>query len=145
MLVAKSFSFSFIIPCDMDCLHAFFLLCFRYSADSASKLPPVDIIITTADPFKEPAIITANTVLSVLAIDYPVQKFACYISDDGASTITFYSLVETLRFAKRWVPFCRKFDIETRAPFMYFSKQSAQHSKKSDPNFLREWHEMKVL
>eukprot|EP00253_Pinus_taeda_P029721 PITA_29721 len=115
----------------------------RYSGESASKLPPVDIIITTADPLKEPPIITANTVLSVLAIDYPVQKFACYISDDGASTLTFYSLVETLRFAKRWVPFCRKFDIEPRAPFMYFYKQNPQHSNKSDPNFVKEWQEMK--
>lgn len=115
----------------------------RYSGESASKLPPVDIIITTADPFKEPPIITANTVLSVLAIDYPVQKFACYISDDGASTITFYSMVETIRFAKRWVPFCRKFEIETRAPFMYFYRQNPHHSNKSDPNFLKEWQEMK--
>jgi cellulose synthase A len=104
----------------------------------------VDIIITTSDPFKEPAIITANTVLSVLAIDYPVQKFACYVSDDGASAITFYSLVETLRFAKKWVPFCKKFDIETRAPFVYFSEESPQHSKSFDPSFLQEWQEMKV-
>lgn len=44
----------------------------RYSGESAAKLPPVDIIITTADPLKEPPIITANTVLSVLAIDYPL-------------------------------------------------------------------------
>lgn len=115
----------------------------RYSGESASKLPPVDIIITTADPFKEPPIITANTLLSVLAIDYPVQKFACYISDDGASTITFYSLVETLKFAKRWVPFCIKFEIETRAPFMYFYRQNRHHSNKSDPKFLKEWQEMK--
>lgn len=67
---------------------------FRYSGEFTSKLPPVDIIITTSDPFKELAIMT------VLAIDYPVQKFTCYVSDDGASPITFYSLVETVRFAK---------------------------------------------
>ncbi|KAH9307453.1 hypothetical protein KI387_035364, partial [Taxus chinensis] len=111
----------------------------RYSRESASKLPAVDIFITTTDPFKEPALITANTVLSVLALDYPVEKFACYISDDGASPITFYSLVETLSFAKKWVPFCRKFNIQKRAPFMYFSKEI----KSSDPNFLREWQDMK--
>ena len=105
----------------------------------------MDIIITTIDPFWETAITTTNTILSVLAINYPVQKIACYISDDGASPITFYSLVETLGFAKRWVPFCKKFNIEKRAPFMYFSKQSLEHSKKSDPNFLREWEEMKVF
>ncbi|KAH9307454.1 hypothetical protein KI387_035365, partial [Taxus chinensis] len=111
----------------------------RYGGESASKLLPVDIIITTTDPFKEPALMTANTVLSVLALDYPVEKIACYVSDDGASPITFYSLVETLSFAKKWVPFCMKFNVETRAPFMYFSKQK----KPSDPDFAREWLDMK--
>ena len=104
----------------------------------------MDIIITTTDPFREPAITTANTVLSVLAIDYPVQKFACYVSDDGASPITFYSLVQTLSFAKRWVPFCRKFGIEIRAPSVYFSKESPQHSNSFDTNFVQEWQLMKV-
>ncbi|KAH9307451.1 hypothetical protein KI387_035362, partial [Taxus chinensis] len=110
-----------------------------YCGESASKLPSVDIFITTTDPFKEPALITANTVLSVLALDYPVEKISCYISDDGASPITFYSLVETLSFAKNWVPFCRKFNIQKRAPFMYFSKEV----KSSDPNFLQEWQNIK--
>jgi len=142
------FAFEWILQCNLRWLLVDYksyperLAC-RYSGESASKLPPVDIIITTADPFKEPAIVTANTVLSVLALDYPVQKFACYVSDDGASPITFYSLVETLRFAKKWVPFCRKFDIETRAPFVYFSEESPQHSKSFDTNFLQEWQEMK--
>ncbi|XP_057847573.2 cellulose synthase-like protein H1 isoform X2 [Cryptomeria japonica] len=113
----------------------------RYGGESASKLPSVDIIITTTDPFKEPAIMTANTVLSVLAVDYPVERIACYVSDDGSSPITFYSLVETLSFAKKWVPFCKKFNIETTAPFMYFSIQN----KPSDPKFLREWQDMKVI
>uniref|UniRef100_A0A0D6QW26 Glycosyltransferase 2-like domain-containing protein n=1 Tax=Araucaria cunninghamii TaxID=56994 RepID=A0A0D6QW26_ARACU len=107
----------------------------RYGGESASKLPPVDIIITTTDPYMEPAILTANTVLSVLAIDYPVDKFACYVSDDGASPITFYSLVEILDFAKKWVPFCRKYNIESRAALLYFSKET----KPSDPDFLQEW------
>ncbi|GLJ23962.1 hypothetical protein SUGI_0455540 [Cryptomeria japonica] len=111
----------------------------RYGGESASELPPVDIIITTTDPYKEPAIITANTVLSVLALDYPVEKIACYVSDDGGSPITFYSLVETLEFAKKWVPFCRNFNIELRIPIMYFSKTP----KSSDPKFLEQWQVMK--
>eukprot|EP00253_Pinus_taeda_P026601 PITA_26601 len=141
------FAFQWILECNLRWLLVHYrtyperVAC-RYSGEFTSKLPPVDIIITTSDPFKEPAIMTANTVLSVLAIDYPVQKFACYVSDDGASPITFYSLVETIRFAKKWVPFCRKFDIETRAPFVYFSKESPQHSKSFDANFLRERQEM---
>ncbi|XP_057828831.2 cellulose synthase-like protein H1 isoform X1 [Cryptomeria japonica] len=111
----------------------------RYGGESASKLPPVDIIITTTDPYKEPALITANTVLSVLALDYPVEKIACYVTDDGGSPITFYSLVETLEFAKKWVPFCRNFNIELRIPIMYFSKTP----KSSDPKFLQQWQVMK--
>ncbi|XP_057847609.2 cellulose synthase-like protein H1 [Cryptomeria japonica] len=111
----------------------------RYGGVPASKLPSVDIIITTTDPYKEPAIVTANTVLSVLALDYPVEKIACYVSDDGGSPITFYSLVETLEFAKKWVPFCRTFNIELRVPLMYFSKIP----KSSDPKFLQQWQCMK--
>ncbi|KAE8676858.1 Cellulose synthase A catalytic subunit 4 [Hibiscus syriacus] len=57
------------------------------------------------DPLKEPPIITANTVLSILAADYPVDKVCCYLSDDGASMLTFDSLSETAEFARRWVPF----------------------------------------
>ncbi|KAJ0477499.1 putative cellulose synthase (UDP-forming) [Helianthus annuus] len=32
---------------------------------------------------KEPPFITSNTVLSILAVDYSVDKVACYDSDDG--------------------------------------------------------------
>jgi len=75
---------------------------------ASSSCPEINftIIITTSDPFREPAIITTNTILSVLAIDYPVQKIVWYVSDDDASPMTFYSLVETLKFAKNWVLFC---------------------------------------
>ncbi|XP_057828845.2 cellulose synthase-like protein H1 isoform X2 [Cryptomeria japonica] len=111
----------------------------RYGGESASNLPPVDIIITTTDPYKEPPIITANTVLSVLGLDYPVEKIACYVSDDGGSPITFYSLLETLEFAKKWVPFCRNNNIELRIPLLYFSKTP----KSSDPKFLQQWQCMK--
>ncbi|KAK7852353.1 cellulose synthase a catalytic subunit 8 [udp-forming] [Quercus suber] len=50
---------------------------------------------------KEPPLITANTVLSVLAMDYPVDKVCCYLSDDGASVLSFESLVETADFARK--------------------------------------------
>ncbi|KAF8396419.1 hypothetical protein HHK36_018038 [Tetracentron sinense] len=72
------------------------------------ELPPVDVFVTTADPVLEPPIITVNTVLSLLAVDYPAHKLACYVSDDGGSLLTFYSLVEAAKFAKLWVPFCKK-------------------------------------
>ncbi|KAI8551966.1 hypothetical protein RHMOL_Rhmol06G0228500 [Rhododendron molle] len=66
------------------------------------ELPPVDMFVTTADPVLEPPILTVNTVLSLLALDYPADKLACYVSDDGGSPLTFYSLVEASKFAKLW-------------------------------------------
>ncbi|KAJ7948132.1 Cellulose synthase [Quillaja saponaria] len=60
------------------------------------------MFVTTADPILEPPIITVNTVLSLLAVDYPADKLACYVSDDGCSPITFYSLVEASKFAQLW-------------------------------------------
>lgn len=36
----------------------------------------------TADPVREPPIIVVNTVLSLLAVNYPANKLACYVSDD---------------------------------------------------------------
>ncbi|KAF9609228.1 hypothetical protein IFM89_014422 [Coptis chinensis] len=86
-----------------------------------NELPPVDLFVTTADPVLEPPIITVNTVLSLLALDYPANKLACYVSDDAASPVTFYSLVEAIEFAQLWVPFCKKYNIQIRAPFQYFS------------------------
>ncbi|KAJ0969571.1 hypothetical protein J5N97_022448 [Dioscorea zingiberensis] len=81
-----------------------------------SELADIDIFVSTVDPLKEPPLITANTVLSILAVDYPVNKVSCYVSDDGAAMLTFEALSETSVFAKKWVPFCKKFNIEPRAP-----------------------------
>ncbi|GAV87497.1 Cellulose_synt domain-containing protein [Cephalotus follicularis] len=85
------------------------------------ELPPVDLFVTTADPILEPPMLTINTVISLLAADYPAEKLACYISDDGCSPLTFYSLNEASKFAKLWLPFCKKYNIQVRAPFRYFS------------------------
>ena len=49
-------------------------------------------------------------------------RMACYLSDDGASMLTFEALTETANFARAWVPFCKKYNIEPRAPEMYFSQ-----------------------
>ncbi|KAK9230495.1 hypothetical protein WN944_023466 [Citrus x changshan-huyou] len=67
-----------------------------------TELPPLDIFVTTADPYLEPPILTVNTVLSLLAVDYPAHRLACYVSDDGCSPLNFYSLVEASNFAKLW-------------------------------------------
>ncbi|XP_043723758.1 cellulose synthase-like protein H1 isoform X2 [Telopea speciosissima] len=105
------------------------------------ELPPVDLFVTTADPVLEPPIITVNTVLSLLALDYPSHMLACYVSDDGASPLTFYSLVEASKFAKLWVPFCKKHDVQIRAPFMYFSGAGSTDNLSSE--FQQEWRKIK--
>lgn len=85
--------------------------------------------------------ITVNTVLSLLAADYPANRLAVYVSDDGCSPITFYSLIEALKFAKIWVPFCKKYEVEVRAPFRYFS---GDLSFDGTEEFQCEWSRMKV-
>ncbi|KAK6919332.1 Cellulose synthase [Dillenia turbinata] len=107
-----------------------------------AELPPVDMFVTTADPVLEPPIITMNTVLSLLAVDYPAYKLACYVSDDGCSPFTFYSLVETSKFAELWVPFCKKFRIQVRAPFKYFVGEPI-FSGDNSLEFQKEWNKMK--
>lgn len=102
----------------------------------------MDMFVTTADDVLEPPILTMNTVLSLLAVDYPADKLACYLSDDGASLLTYYSLIETSNFAKFWVPFCRKYEISLRAPFRYFTRNSKP--TQNDPlEFQREWKRVK--
>ncbi|KAK3415075.1 hypothetical protein EUGRSUZ_H00646 [Eucalyptus grandis] len=101
------------------------------------------IFVSTADTMKEPPLITANTVLSILAVDYPVDKVACYVSDDGAAMLTFEALSETSEFAMKWVPFCKRFNIEPRAPEWYFSQKVDYLKDKVNPEFVRERRAMK--
>jgi len=105
------------------------------------------MFVTTADPVLEPTIITVNTVLSLLAVDYPSDKLACYVSDDCCSPLTYYSLVEASKFAKLWVPFCNKYNVQVRAPFRYFSGDDSTTASGSDTssNFQQEWKRMKVI
>ncbi|KAK9288155.1 hypothetical protein L1049_016603 [Liquidambar formosana] len=116
-----------------------------------SDLPGVDIFVSTADPEKEPPLVTANTILSILAVDYPVEKLSCYISDDGAASLTFEAMAEAVNFAEMWVPFCRKHNIEPRNPDSYFSIKTDPTKNKKRPDFVkdrrwikREYDEFKV-
>lgn len=104
----------------------------------------MDFFVSTVDPLKEPPLITANTILSILAVDYPVEMVSCYVSDDGAAMLTFESLVETADFARKWVPFCKKFSIEPRAPEFYFSQKIDYLKDKIQPSFVKERRAMKV-
>ncbi|KAI4338979.1 hypothetical protein MLD38_023975 [Melastoma candidum] len=103
-----------------------------------NRLSMVDVFVSTVDPLKEPPIITANTVLSILSVDYPVDKVSCYVSDDGASMLLFDSLSVTAEFARRWVPFCKKHNIEPRAPEFYFSEKIDYLKDKVEPSFVKE-------
>jgi len=118
---------------------------YRYDRDGEpSQLAPVDVFVSTVDPMKEPPLVTANTVLSILAVDYPVDKVACYVSDDGSAMLTFEALSETAEFSKKWVPFCKKFNIEPRAPEFYFSQKIDYLKDKIQPSFVKERRAMKV-
>ncbi|WCJ27234.1 cellulose synthase family protein [Euphorbia peplus] len=108
-----------------------------------SQLAAVDFFVSTVDPLKEPPLITANTVLSILALDYPVDKISCYVSDDGAAMLSFESLAETAEFARKWVPFCKKYSIEPRAPEFYFSQKIDYLKDKVQPSFVKERRAMK--
>nr|GMD88777.1 probable cellulose synthase A catalytic subunit 3 [UDP-forming] [Ipomoea batatas] len=119
-------------------------LSLRYESESQpSQLSSVDIFVSTVDPLKEPPLMTANTILSILAVDYPVDKVSCYVSDDGAAMLTFEALSEVSEFAKKWVPFCKKFDIEPRAPEPYFAQKFDYLRDKVLTAFIKERRSMK--
>ncbi|KAK4390938.1 Cellulose synthase A catalytic subunit [UDP-forming] [Sesamum angolense] len=119
-------------------------LSLRYEKEGKpSELASMDVFVSTVDPMKEPPLITANTVLSILAVDYPVDKVSCYVSDDGAAMLTFEALSETSEFARKWVPFCKKYCIEPRAPEWYFAQKVDYLRDKVEPTFVRERRAMK--
>ncbi|XP_042476507.1 cellulose synthase-like protein D3 [Macadamia integrifolia] len=122
-----------------------------YNPTGKSDLPGIDVFVSTADPEKEPPLVTANTILSILAADYPVEKLACYVSDDGGALLTFEAMAEGASFANLWVPFCRKHNIEPRNPESYFNLKRDPYKNKVRPDFVkdrrrvkREYDEFKV-
>ncbi|CAI0437555.1 unnamed protein product [Linum tenue] len=102
------------------------------------ELPAVDVFVCTADPVIEPPTLVVNTVLSVMSYNYPTRKLAVYLSDDGCSELTFYALHQASQFAKHWIPFCKRHNIEPRSPDAYFDKPTARPSG-------QEWESMKKL
>ncbi|WVZ24753.1 hypothetical protein V8G54_003297 [Vigna mungo] len=85
------------------------------------KLSPIDVFICTADPTKEPTLDVMNTVLSSMALDYPTNKLHVYLSDDAGSPLTLHGMREACKFARWWLPFCRRYKINNRCPKAYFS------------------------
>ncbi|EOA16103.1 hypothetical protein CARUB_v10004236mg [Capsella rubella] len=94
--------------------------------------PKLDVFICTADPYKEPPIMVANTALSVMAYDYPSDKISVYVSDDGGSSLTLFALMEAAEFSKHWLPFCKRNNIQDRSPEVYFSSSSHSWTKEAE-------------
>lgn len=113
----------------------------RLSLRYEDRLPDVDVFVCTADPVLEPPTMVIDTVLSVMSYNYPPEKLSIYLSDDGCSEFTFYALLEASEFAKCWLPFCKKFKVEPRAPAAYFER----NHDLQNPIFAREWSQVKKL
>ncbi|KAH9625483.1 hypothetical protein KSS87_018342 [Heliosperma pusillum] len=84
------------------------------------KLPGIDVFICTADPKREPTIDVMNTVISAMALDYPTKKLSVYLSDDGGASVTLNGLKEAWVFATWWLPFVRRYNVQTICPRAYF-------------------------
>ncbi|KAL5972446.1 hypothetical protein ACLOJK_041701 [Asimina triloba] len=104
-------------------------------------LPGLDVFVCTADPKMEPPNLVINTVLSMMAHDWPSEKLSVYLSDDGGSDLTFYALLEASHFSKHWIPFCKKFNVEPRSPAVYF----AASSHPNDTQHATQWLSIKEL
>uniref|UniRef100_A0A453L1P1 Cellulose synthase-like protein E6 n=1 Tax=Aegilops tauschii subsp. strangulata TaxID=200361 RepID=A0A453L1P1_AEGTS len=113
----------------------------RLAARHGERLPSVDIFVCTADPYSEPPSLVVSTILSLMAYNYPPEKLSVYLSDDGGSILTFYGMWEASLFAKHWLPFCKRYNIEPRSPAAYFS-QSDGHQELCTP---KEWSLIKDM
>ena len=68
-------------------------LSLRYEKGSQpSQLSLVDIFVITVDSLKEPV---TNAILSILVVDFPIDKVSCYIFYEGAAKLTLEVLSET--------------------------------------------------
>ncbi|XP_031484606.1 cellulose synthase-like protein D1 [Nymphaea colorata] len=128
---------------DLVALHEKFESPSPSNPSGRSDLPGVDVFVSTADPEKEPPLVTANTILSILSAEYPVEKLACYVSDDGGSLLTFEAMAEAAAFADLWVPFCRKHNVCPRNPESYFTARGDPTRFKKDPDFVRDRRRVK--
>ncbi|KAF8409747.1 hypothetical protein HHK36_005826 [Tetracentron sinense] len=115
----------------------------RLSQRYEHELPSVDIFVCTADPTIEPPMMVINTVLSVMAYDYPPEKLSVYLSDDGGSDLTFYALLEASIFSEHWIPFCKKFKVEPRSPEAFFSSLSDPSDAKMMASVKKLYEDMK--
>ncbi|XP_009592275.1 cellulose synthase-like protein G1 isoform X1 [Nicotiana tomentosiformis] len=109
-----------------------------------SQLPAIDVMVFTANPKKEPIADVMNTVISAMALDYPTDKLAVYLADDGGCSLTLYAIEEACSFAKLWLPFCRKYGIKTRCPKAFFSPLGEDDRVLKNDDFAAEQKEIKL-
>ncbi|KAL0457056.1 UNVERIFIED_CONTAM: Cellulose synthase A catalytic subunit [UDP-forming] [Sesamum latifolium] len=64
-----------------------------------------------------------------MALDYPPDKLAVYLHDDGGSYVTLNAVREAWKFARFWVPFRRKYELKFPCPEAYFSAEESAHEK----------------
>ncbi|KAI4306230.1 hypothetical protein L6164_029522 [Bauhinia variegata] len=114
----------------------------RLSQRYEGRLPKVDIFVCTADPEIEPPTMVVNTVLSMMAYDYPTKKLTVYLSDDAASEVTFYAILLVSDFAKHWLPFCKRFKVEPTSPAAYFRQDC---TLTADASWLKQLAQVKKL
>lgn len=105
-------------------------------------IPGIDVFICTADPEKEPTLEVMNTLISAMALDYPPDKLHVYFSDDGGSPVTLRAIRDAWRFARWWVPFCRKYRVMQPCPEAYFSA-AGEHCRRDFP--MDELMEQKLI
>ncbi|XP_075487363.1 cellulose synthase-like protein E6 [Primulina tabacum] len=113
----------------------------KLSESFGDKMPGIDIFVCTADPILEPPSLVINTVLSLISCNHPAEKLSVYLSDDGGSELTFYALLEVSKFSKYWIPFCKKYNVEQRAPEVYF----AQKIDANESSLKQEWTSIKEM
>ncbi|CAM8937870.1 unnamed protein product [Rhodiola kirilowii] len=128
---------------DLEVLYEKFDMPSPSNPTGRSDLPGMDMFVSTADPDKEPPLVTANTILSILAAEYPVEKLACYLSDDGGALLTFEAMAEAASFANLWVPFCKKHEIEPRNPESYFVLKGDPTKNKRRADFVKDRRKVK--
>ncbi|OVA02460.1 Cellulose synthase [Macleaya cordata] len=82
-----------------------------------------------------------------MSLDYPLHKLSVYLSDDAGSSITLYALKQAFVFAKSWIPFCKKYGLETRCPEAYFSasRNNDLHHGSSTDKLTRDNEIIKVI
>ncbi|GKB96405.1 cellulose synthase-like protein G3 [Tanacetum coccineum] len=93
--------------------HQFFLKNLPQVAKE-SDYPRLDAFVCTAHLFKEQPVRVVNTVSSVLAYHNLSEKLSLNMFDDGWSQLKLFAFMECAKFAKHWLPYCRKHNIMDR-------------------------------